>query len=54
VLKTILFLRQRSLILARQGDKKERLKQQNYLLLLLKPQAILIKMNKDSISEWSK
>jgi hypothetical protein len=49
-----LFLRQRSLILARQGDKKERLKQQNYLLLLLKPQAILIKMNKDSISEWSK
>jgi hypothetical protein len=32
------FLRQRSLILARQGDKKERLKRQNYLLLLLKPQ----------------
>jgi regulator of sirC expression with transglutaminase-like and TPR domain len=42
VLKTILFLRQRSLILARQGDKKGAIETANYLLLLLKPQAILI------------
>jgi hypothetical protein len=37
------------------SGEAERLKRQNYLLLLLKPQAIhYVKMNKDSISEWSK
>jgi hypothetical protein len=42
------------LILARQGDKKERLKRQNSIIAAEAANTDYVKMNKDSISEWSK
>jgi regulator of sirC expression with transglutaminase-like and TPR domain len=50
------FLRQRSLILARQGDKKGAIETAKLSIIAAEAagNTDYVKMNKDSISEWSK
>jgi tetratricopeptide (TPR) repeat protein len=49
------FLRQRSLILARQGDKKGAIETAKLSIIAAEAAGTdYVKMNKDSISEWSK
>jgi regulator of sirC expression with transglutaminase-like and TPR domain len=51
-----IFLRQRSLILARQGDKKGAIETAKLFFIAAEAagNTDYVKMNKDSISEWSK